>query len=126
MRISIQHPESQRIMKFKGLSRMEERILLLLEKHKDDHPKGLYGHQFCDLDESISRGTIHITLKRMQDRGWVKSIKEPNGKRIYLPSKAGKREMHGCLYRAIEAVEIMFQTDLSEQAKSCLAYLKSK
>ena len=59
----------------------------------------LYGLQLVDLSEgALKRGTVYVTLSRMEAKGYVESAQEPLApgaiglpRRIYRPTGLGQR-----------------------------------
>ncbi len=63
------------------LSRLEEAVLRLLIAKGE-----LYGLQLVDESKGLlKRGTIYVTLDRMEDKGYVKSRKDAQAKHPGLP-----------------------------------------
>ena len=85
------------------LSATEELILGLLITKKSE----LYGQQIVDLSGGeIKRGTVYVTLDRMQDKGLVDSREEERDptrsgivRRLYTPTGAGVRAYHAWVAR---------------------------
>src|SRR6476646_7936162 len=78
------------------LSGTERLILDLLRQGE------LFGLQLVDRSEgALKRGTVYVTLGRMQDKGYVESRTEPlpDGaiglpRRVYTPTAFGLRVLH--------------------------------
>jgi PadR family transcriptional regulator PadR len=76
------------------LSRKESLILELLVRHKE-----LYGLQLvAESRRRLKRGTVYVTLQRMEEKGYVASRLEdapPEAgglpRRIYQPTAVGRR-----------------------------------
>ena len=58
----------------------------------------MYGLQLVDKsDGALGRGTIYVTLKRLEDKGYIKSRKEPeqpgvaSPRRLYKPTGLGAK-----------------------------------
>lgn len=79
------------------LSRMEELVLQLLVAKGE-----LYGLQLVEESRGLlKRGTVYVTLDRMEDKGYVKSRKEAAPKHAGLPRPLYKATGEG--RRALEA-----------------------
>lgn len=70
----------------------------VLELLRDNHE--MFGLELVNAsDGKLKRGTIYVTLSRMEDNGWLKSqVEEPDGqpgmpRRLYSLTNAGKREL---------------------------------
>ena len=68
-------------------------------------PKPLYGLQMVDLSEGeLKRGTVYVTLNRLEEKGYITSRKEPEQpgiaqpRRLYKATGLGERA-----FRAIAA-----------------------
>jgi DNA-binding PadR family transcriptional regulator len=76
------------------LSRVERVVLLLLEEHGE-----LFGLQMVDRSAGrLKRGTVYVTLGRMQEKGLLESRQEPLPpgaiglpRRLYRPTALGVR-----------------------------------
>jgi PadR family transcriptional regulator PadR len=65
----------------------------------------MYGLQLVERSEgALKRGTIYVTLNRLEEKGYVSSKKEPEApgiaspRRLYKPTGLGER-----VFRALEA-----------------------
>lgn len=94
-----------------SVSRKELLILgMLLESKRE-----LYGLEMVEASGgSLKRGTIYVTLQRMQEKGLVDSKPEPRTapeigipRRLYGVTGYGQR-----VYRAYEAARVMLASDL--------------
>jgi len=88
------------------LARTEQAILELLASHGE-----LYGLQLVERSEgALKRGTVYVTLQRMEEKGWVESHLEARDvpaaglpRRLYRPTRPGL-----ALLRAIELAATAF------------------
>lgn len=77
------------------LSRIEREILGLLISNG-----AMYGLEMVKASSMLKRGTVYVTLSRMQDKGWVNSTAEKNPndpgmpRRRYIVSGEGQRIIH--------------------------------
>ena len=87
------------------LSRKEGVILKLLH----DVQRELYGLEMIKLSKGrLKRGTVYVTLQRMEDKGLVESREEANTPEyIGIPRRLYKRTRMG--ERALQAAEIARQ-----------------
>lgn len=83
---------------FLGLSRLEYQVLNLLVSSGRE----LYGLEMVGMSDSVlKRGTIYVTLGRMQDKGYIASRLEDTARRarsdgmlprrLYKPTGVGRR-----------------------------------
>jgi len=75
---------------------LEELILLILLKHGRCHGVEIAQHYEAALDKSISLPAIHVVLKRMEKKGWIRSefgqptaVRGGRRKRIYWATAGG-------------------------------------
>jgi|GEM_PF-1080894 len=61
----------------------------------------MYGLQLVDASEGeLKKGTVYVTLDRMEDKGFIESKKDPHtpgegpSKRMYKPTGLGERVLH--------------------------------
>jgi PadR family transcriptional regulator PadR len=79
-------------MSLPKLSKLEANMLQLLVTHRE-----LYGLQMLQLEPTIRRGSIYVTLNRMEEKGFIESreVKHDNvsglPRRIYTPTGLGRR-----------------------------------
>ena len=72
---------------------------LILQMLVDNGP--LYGLQLVELsDGALKRGTVYVTLGRLESKGYVQSEQEPQApgaiglpRRIYRPTGVGERAL---------------------------------
>ena len=83
-----------------------QRIINLLKQHQE-----LYGHQIINLDPKAGkRGTIYVTLGRMEEEGLLTSREEPGPlpdpemipRRLYSLNKHGRRKPVTEIHRQME------------------------
>ena len=88
------------------LSPIEREILTLLINRR-----GMYGLEMVKASSKLKRGTIYVTLGRMEDKGWVRSKAEESPsdpgmpRRIYEVTGAGQ-----AVLRDREAIEAFMAT----------------
>jgi PadR family transcriptional regulator PadR len=83
-----------------GLSGKETVILEMLLESKE-----MYGLELVDASAGrLKRGTVYVTLKRMEDKGYVTSRPEPSRagsiglpRRLYEATAAGRRLYEVCM-----------------------------
>lgn len=71
-------------------------------------PKELYGLQMVELsDGQLKRGTIYVTLNRLEEKGYVTSKKEPEKAGIAQPRRLYKATGLGArVFRAVEVSRV--------------------
>lgn len=71
-----------------------------------DHPAGAYGLQLVEAsDGALKRGTVYVTLSRMEDKGLIKSRVPEEWKQPGLPRPLYVIEALG--RRALDALELL-------------------
>lgn len=91
-------------MKVPRLSGKEAEILRLLIAHGEMHGLGM-----VNASSELKRGTVYVTLMRMEEKGFVESRTEESlpldrpVRRLYKPTGLGARA-----YRAMEAAHHAF------------------
>ena len=85
-----------------GLSRKEMVIMKLLVSSGRD----MYGLQFVDESSGVlKRGTIYVTLGRLEDKGYVTSRREPPRDGVSIPRRLYKVTGLGArVFHALEGV----------------------
>jgi PadR family transcriptional regulator, regulatory protein PadR len=90
-----------------SVSRKEFLILEMLIRSKQE----LYGLEMVEASNgNLKRGTIYVTLQRMQEKGFVDSRPEPRtAPEIGIPRRLYKVTGHGQrIYHAYEAARAVF------------------
>lgn len=79
---------------------------LLVLRQLSDEPKGLYGLQLVSRSNGqLKRGTVYVTLGRLEEKGFVESRTKPNSKHAGLPRPLYR--ITGLGRRALAAGELM-------------------
>lgn len=82
-----------------------EKELLVLRQLRDS-PAGLYGLQLVSHSEGkLKRGTVYVTLGRLEEKGFVASRTNPDGGHAGLPRPVYR--ITGLGQRALAAGELM-------------------
>jgi PadR family transcriptional regulator PadR len=96
-----------------SLSPKEAVILRMLVTHGDLYGLGLVEKS----DGQLKRGTVYVTLDRMEDKGFVISTTAPQlpgavglPKRLYSPTGLGRRVLDACDVAAASLLEGMVLT----------------
>lgn len=85
-------------MAYPRLSEKEKMILEALVNHGE-----LYGLQMVDIIPGLKRGTVYVTLGRMEDKGFVtgREVKEPQWagmpRRLYKITGQGQRVLQALM-----------------------------
>ncbi len=89
---------------FPKLSKIEYLILDMLR-----NGRGMYGLEMVKASGgALKRGTVYVTLTRMQEKGFLTSIAEENPKHAGLPRREYSISGYGqSILRAIDAAEIV-------------------
>jgi PadR family transcriptional regulator, regulatory protein PadR len=98
---------------FPSLSRKEALILEMLVSGRAE----LYGLEMVNASNgALKRGTIYVTLQRMQEKGFIDSKPEPRpapeigiARRLYSPTGYGQRVLS-----AYQAAHSMFDAKFAE------------
>lgn len=71
-------------------------------------PKPMYGLQMVELsDGELKRGTVYVTLNRLEEKGYITSKKEPEQPGIAQPRRLYKTTGLGVrVFRAVEASRV--------------------
>ena len=81
-------------------------IELLVLRHLNNEPAGMYGLQLVNNSNGkLKRGTVYVTLGRLEEKGFVESRTKPNGKHSGLPRPLYR--ITGLGQRALAAGELM-------------------
>jgi PadR family transcriptional regulator PadR len=79
---------------------------LLVLRLLRDSPAGLYGLQLVDTSEGkLKRGTVYVTLGRLEEKGFVESRTKANSEHAGLPRPIYRITAAG--ERALEAADVM-------------------
>ena len=93
-----------------AVSGLEEVILsLLVQKQGETHEHELYGLEMVKKSSGkLKRGTVYVTLQRMQDNGLVESREEDrratrsHRRRLYRATELGRRALEAAeAYRKV-------------------------
>ena len=82
-----------------------ETELLILRMLKDD-PDGMYGLELVKASNNkLKRGTVYVTLGRLEEKGFVRSRRERKERHPGLPRP--RYSLTGLGQKALDAAEIM-------------------
>ncbi len=95
---------------FPKLSKIEYLILNMLR-----NGRGMYGLEMVKASNgTLKRGTVYVTLTRMQEKGFLTSIAEKDPKHAGLPRREYSISGHGqSILHAIDAAELAMSGGVS-------------
>jgi DNA-binding PadR family transcriptional regulator len=74
--------------KTEGLPRLSNKEAIILDLLLDKASRGMYGLELvAESGERLKRGTVYVTLSRMEDKGFVQSGVEPTSEECQLPRR---------------------------------------
>jgi len=99
--------------------RMSSKEAVVLELLLTSRKKGMYGLELvAESAGKLKRGTVYVTLSRMEDKGYVQSQEEESGaetrglpRRLYRPTGYGQR-VYEAWQLAKEARRLLLQGGL--------------
>lgn len=85
--------------------------LLVLQLLRDE-PEGMYGLELVRAsDEKLKRGTVYVTLGRMEEKGFIRSRVDKTAAHAGLPRP--KYTLTAAGQRVLEAAHLMGMTEAS-------------
>lgn len=89
----------ERIARVVGPPRLSDKEVLVL-RLLVSAGREMYGLQLVEESEgALKRGTVYVTLDRMEDKGYIRSRKDPSAadgaaaRRLYKPAGLGQRAL---------------------------------